>query len=796
MFERERVPETTRIPIRARLKKALALASGLAVVAASLLIASPAQAHTGDITATAECNESTWEFDVTYTLTTKNTPTDLTGTVKTHKGGNSFSNGWSEGTFTWEEGPFSINPNGTHVWHDSLPGNTVNGPWVYSFVRWSNNVTVKSDTRVEGLNGDCEPNHDPEEIDLCHWRSSSQVWETRQEDSDEVENSDHNEDHSLDIIPAFDYWVEDDDEWTQVHFPGKNLNTVFSGFTGSQILAAGCAIRVTPTPPTFAPAVCTAPGVVGQGSYTIPSQTGVSFQVKLNNTGSYVTKAAGQYFVPVGTFIQVKAIGLPSWVGLNGTKEWSYTVASPGDCIVETTPVAPTVTPITECGMYGSVVLPTTTGVVYQLTSGNGLEGPYTVTATPAAGYEFIGPQSVEFSGDLGEYTDCVTPTEPTFTPSECVGEGEQTGGSYTIPTTEGVQYQVKIGDGPYADVAAGVYPVSTFPTTITVKALAEDGYTLDDYTGPWSHTFVSAGECLTEAFPVGPQVTIITECDMYGSVVIPETTGVVYELTQGDGMQGLYTVTATPAEGYFFDDVESVEYSGDLGEYTQCVTPLEPTFTDSECVEEDPQIDGALTVMAAFVQSGYFTIPSIAGVQYTVSIDGGPFVDYAAGDYNVPDGTEIVVKATVLPGYTLEGQTEWSHTFGELGECELPTFAEVFAAASATGESCEADGTIDVVPAEHVLYYIDGVLVTQAHTPKAPGTYLVQAKTDSIEYAILGQSVWELEIGAAAGPCDLTTLALTGQAPSFLGLSIGGGLLFLGAAGFYMRRRFGVTAE
>lgn len=73
------------------------------------------------------------------------------------------------------------------------------------------------------------------------------------------------------------------------------------------------------------------------------------------------------------------------------------------------TPVAPTATPVGACGTYGSVAMPDTTGVTYALSEGDGLSGPWTVTASPAAGYQLDPAAPTSFSGDLGAYSACPT---------------------------------------------------------------------------------------------------------------------------------------------------------------------------------------------------------------------------------------------------------------------------------------------------------------------------------------------------------------------------------------------------
>ena len=111
--------------------------------------------------------------------------------------------------------------------------------------------------------------------------------------------------------------------------------------------------------------------------------------------------------IPRRAVIKFKAEGDPDWVEIEGEDYWELTVPNPGDCIVTVAPVEPTINQITVCDTYGSINYPTTTGVVYTLILGDGLQGAYTVRATPATGYEFDGPQFVDFSGNLGTYTDC-----------------------------------------------------------------------------------------------------------------------------------------------------------------------------------------------------------------------------------------------------------------------------------------------------------------------------------------------------------------------------------------------------
>lgn len=102
-------------------------------------------------------------------------------------------------------------------------------------------------------------------------------------------------------------------------------------------------------------------------------------------------------------------------------------------------PVAPTATPITSCGSYGRLVLPTTTGVQYLLTRGDGKAGPWTVTARARSGYVLAASATATFEGDLGTYRPCPSVTGVTRAAA---------GSGWTITTELDAQ-----GAGPY-DVA------------------------------------------------------------------------------------------------------------------------------------------------------------------------------------------------------------------------------------------------------------------------------------------------------------------------------------------------------
>ena len=135
----------------------LAVVTTVGIASLSIATSAPAAAHTGDLQAAAACDAETGTYKVTYTLSLRNVPGGQTGSTKWHVGGSKFTNGWNESSFSWEGGPQAVSGNGTVTIAQDLPGTTVgNGPWVYAFTKWSpDGYTVKSDTRIEGLKGNC-----------------------------------------------------------------------------------------------------------------------------------------------------------------------------------------------------------------------------------------------------------------------------------------------------------------------------------------------------------------------------------------------------------------------------------------------------------------------------------------------------------------------------------------------------------------------------------------------------------------------------------------------------------------
>lgn len=430
---------------------AIGLLAGALIGTTAPAFATPDSGPAIEIDASISCITSTYRYEVTWTV--KNTDPIQAATITV-----------SSDTVLVPETTTVIPANSTSSFTEQFdaPGDktlTLSASWPDSSVG-GNSFSLEA---KKFPTKDCEPN--PVDVYICHATppaTAAQGWNYIKVDDDAIfndnpntENDGHNS-HDLDIIPAFVYWEQVDGVWTQKSYPGKNLTSPFNGFTGQQILDAKCDMVATPAVPTFAPAVCTGNGVAGDGSYTIPTTAGVVYSVRLNNTGSYLVKGVGTYPIPVGTFVEIIAEASPEWIKLVGTAYWSYTVLSPGTCII-TTPTTATFEngECTEEGVLvlGQFFIPTKTGVQYSVSikgssfadySGGYYDAPngalVVVKATALPTYTLGGTTewSHTFSTPfcppvLADYEVFMTPANQVCSP-----EGGTTSGSITVSVIAG----------------------------------------------------------------------------------------------------------------------------------------------------------------------------------------------------------------------------------------------------------------------------------------------------------------------------------------------------------------------
>ena len=348
----------------------------------------------------------------------------------------------------------------------------------------------------------------------------------------------------------------------------------------------------------------------------------------------------------------------PGWTaGPDGTATYTVTLTDPGDCLVETTPVDPTVVQ-SVCNGPGSSTVPTVTpattaGITYVVNVN-------VVTAIPDQGYvlDVVAPWVLDEKTGTATYTatftdpgSClvvVAPVAPSVQPATCTGPGTSTEPVITPATTEHITYTVN-GN------------VVTATPDKGYELGAAEGWTIDPETGVGTFTVtLVTPDCTVQVTVVDPTITISEQCGVAPTFTIPATTGVTY-LVDGEPIEpGTYsspttgTITAQAQQGYALSNSEW-SFTLDLPATTACPTVVTPV---------DPTVDPSTTCGV----EGSYTIASTEGIEYL--LDG---VVVTAGSHEGPASGTITARA--LEGFTL-ADAEWS--FGlELPaaeDCQLPS--------------------------------------------------------------------------------------------------------------------------
>lgn len=453
------------------------------------------------------------------------------------------------------------------------------------------------------------------------------------------------------------------------------------------------------------------------------------------------------------------------------------------------TPVAPAVTPITECGTDGAVVPVATEGVVYTLTAGDGRSGPYTVTATPATNYYFEGSQVVEFSGDLGARTECVKAVEPELTPGVCpAGSTFATPAFVTIPSIANLVYRVDgvvVAAGSKVDLAPGTH-------VVTVQALP--GYT---NTGPSSFTIVvrAVPGCDNGVTYVAPKVTDEV-CDVDSGEVFESfltftaSSGISFEL-DGDPVvfpigastvkvaadPGRHVVTVIAGPGLFLagtDGKKTIDLEIVIAEADECGRGVEyvaPRVTAETC---DARLGGTLNGVVRFTLVD----------NLTYVFDGVP-VTAANLVFERPAGTYTLLVTAADGFYIIGGDATESYqitvpppatTCDTVIRIPIDPFAspEECVPDSPTGE--KTDGSITIVYVANVSWFVadnlDGirqpVTVTPAgNVPGSPGLTALPFPAGNYTVWAVADAGFQIALPGAANPVDEASFAVRILPPS-----------------------------
>ncbi len=273
-------------------------------------------------------------------------------------------------------------------------------------------------------------------------------------------------------------------------------------------------------------------------------------------------------------------------------------------------------------------------------------------------------------------------------------------------------------------------------------------------------------------------------------NLVIDPVTTATNEVPAGE-----YLVTATALPGFTLTGVHqwTLEVLASAGSCAIVTPPSALPTSDISCGT------------TGYV-NGSFTLPSTPGISWFV---GGKAT--AAGTYKVTAPQTIAVTAIPASsswGFPVGATTSWSLVFTTPSDCQLTTHAQLLTAVSSTNETCSPSGTatggsitvaqvddgtgITDMFGQGVIYFIDGVKVTSATTPKAAGTYHVTATADDpVNDVIVGASNWTITIAASAKACgQLTTLPFTGVNGNPIGILMIALLLLIAGTGTYTGSR------
>jgi hypothetical protein len=430
----------------------------------------------------------------------------------------------------------------------------------------------------------------------------------------------------------------------------------------------------------------------------------------------------------------------------------------------------------------------------------------------------FTGPNPTYTNASIDCFTTQDAAAAVSVTPATCTAPAQLNYGTIVNAKFSGTPDKTV---GPLANYAVTATANSTHSFTAGLSGVSSDrktqqfsgslagatGYQTTDPTAP-CYSFIVGDPKVAPA-------TCTNGVETSGSIWVDFKPGeVTYKITGPNGLvidpvtvatndlpAGVYTVTATPLHGYVLTGTDSwtLEVLASTGACS-IVTPLKTLpFTNIACGPVGgPNLDGS------------FTLPKTDGIQWLV---GG--VKTAPGTYKVTTAQTVNVTAepaSSLWGFPAGATTAWPLTFTTPKDCQLTTHAQLLTAVTSTNETCgtatggsitvaqvdDGTGPSDLFATGGVTYFIDGVQVTSATTPKAAGTYHVTATADDpVNDTIVGASSWTITIATAAEACgQLTTLPFTGVSGNPIGILMIALLLLLAGTGVYTASRLKTRSE
>ena len=546
-----------------RIRKATArVATGSLVLAGAgvgvVAMSGVALAHTGSLYATAVCN-SDGTYTATYTGTTNNVPASGPGHTATFTVGEVLPAGT-----TITGAPTSVVGNTSYSFQQTgIPG-TATAAQATAFLAWGDGV--KSDPQGKiALGGTCTQKIAPGTA-VAHDTTCAYGGNTG--DSWSILPADHVT-YAVTVngnpVSGTSGTAQSGDRVVVVAHADSGY-TFSDGSTAKTILDhtfsdEGACQTANPGAATATDVECVS-GETTSGSWSYTPADHVTYAVTVN--GNHVSGTSGS--AQPGDHVVIVATadaGFTFGNGKNTATILDHTFGGNGAC-QQATPAAPTVSQATCDGttvVNPSYTIPATTGVDYFVDGASTptAAGTYpaspgstvTVTAAPQAGYTLGNAQST-FTLTF-DALQCVATVSPTVTLTACTEAGTTTQAFITIPTVEGVQYEI---DGVLAEPG----DTAVQPGTYTVTAVPGPGVTLVGQT-TWDLDVPAAVNCVVPVVPSVSNAKCVNETLVPASYTIPDTTGVDYSVGGQIVAPGTYPasagstviVTAAPQAGYEF---------------------------------------------------------------------------------------------------------------------------------------------------------------------------------------------------------------------------------------------------
>jgi hypothetical protein len=482
-----------------------------------------------------------------------------------------------------------------------------------------------------------------------------------------------------------------------------------------------------------------------------------------------------------------------------------------------------------------------------------GLSGSEHITAVAEAGYEFAQGTQDHWKFYLGHETSCTFQT--TF--GDCVAaagvSSESVSMTFDNPGNSSATFEVTGGSNNIDQTFTVPANTTSVVTLVDASASSGDTFEVSINGGPQQAVSVPVFAGCAIAIAGDPSVTQAT-CNADGqvsnnnaSITIDLEPGLIYSITGPAGFTeldnlttasnggtagqfvaatgipaGNYTVSVTAAPGYTLDSSLQAPTWPFALSLPQIFCGIGVSVTPADCPAPPNEI-GSAVFKAATTGVPSITVDLNPNVIYTArDVSQSPEVDTVLSSATTdvaPDEYFVDVTlspAGVLAGYVLPSGSTSFGPFDLTAFCP-PTAAAWHVGATGTDAVCTSGTTTDgVITLVHLASETGKVTYTVTNTVTSAvvysgntdltvnvpaGTYNVHATVPTGDGIVGNMTANDfvnipVSIGTSSTDCGDGDLAFTGGTIAWLGFLLAGGMLFLGFALLYMRRRGHRTAE